>query len=101
MILIIDVTGKDFQVTNPSRAKLDNEGIQRIDKETRLPLWSTELVVTDNSGGEIIKVTTIGDQPDLAQGDLVEVFGLIAMPWASHNKAGMAFRADAIKPIDD
>jgi hypothetical protein len=101
MILNIDVSGKDFQVTRPSRAKIDHLGVQRADKDTNEPQWMTELVVTDDSGGEVIKVTTTGKQPDLERGDAVEVFGLVAIPWANGGKAGVAFRADSIRLADD
>lgn len=101
MILNIDVEDKEFQVTSPSRPKIDQLGIQRIDKETGQPLWMTEVVVTDHSGGEIIKISTAGEKPDLDRGDPIEVFGLVGVPWVSGSRAGMAFRADSIKPIDD
>lgn len=100
MILNIDVTGKDFVVTKEPWAKADQQGQQRLEKGTDLPMWSTQLVVTDTDGGEIIQVTTVGDKPDLVPGDEVEVKGLIAFPWTSNGRNGITYRANSIEVVD-
>ena len=101
MILNIDVTGKELVVTKSPEAKRDQSGAQRTNRVTGDPLWSTQVVVTDSSGGEVINITTEGDAPDVRVGDDVEVFDLIASPWASNGRSGVSYRADSLKALDD
>jgi hypothetical protein len=101
VILNIDVAGKEFRVTEGPHPKVDNQGMQRSDKQSGQPIWSTQIVVTDESGGEIIKVSTAGKAPDLEVGEEVEVIDLIAIPWATNGRSGVAYRATAIRPLDD
>lgn len=100
MILNIDLSGKDFICTQAPRPKLDNEGTQRIDKETQLPLWSTQCVVTDPSGGEIISITTAGTKPDVDTGEQMQVTGLTVFIWKTKDRIGSSYRAEDIKVID-
>lgn len=97
MILNIDVSGKEFVVTKAPEAKTSNDGVHRTDKVGGLPLWQTELVVTDESGGEIIRVTTVGlNAPDVERGEDVDMIRLIAIPWFTNGRSGVAYRADGI-----
>lgn len=100
VILNVDVTDKEFVVTKAPLPKTDNEGNQRTSKD-QLPLWSTQLVVTDPDGGSIINVSTEGDRPDVEVRDEVDVHGLIAFPWFSNGKSGVAYRAESITLITD
>lgn len=101
MRLTIDTTGKDFIVTKSPRPKLDQTGQQRVNKGTGGPLWATQLVVTDEDGGDIISVTTDGRPADLEVGDGVEVFELIAIPWNSAGRgSGVAYQATSIKIVE-
>lgn len=98
MILTIDTTGKRFTVTKRPEAKTTNDGEHRADKATGLPLWSTQLVAVDNEGGDIIAVTTVGEKPPPVEpDDPVTVHGLVALPWHSNNRHGIAYRAIAIQ----
>lgn len=99
MILNIDLTGKELVVTQNPEPKLDQEGKQRVDKKTGQPMWATQAVVTDESGGEIIRITTVGEQPDVRVGEELKVTGLVGIPWASNGRAGMAWRADSISAL--
>lgn len=101
MILNIDVAEKDFTVTRAPSPKVDAQGVQRAEKGSGLPMWSTELVVTDESGGEIIKVSTHGKAPDVEVGDVVEVIDLVAIPWHTNGRSGIAYKATAVQPVDD
>jgi hypothetical protein len=102
VILTIDVTDKEFQVTQAPRPKLDQLGQPRIDKQTKLPIWATQVVVTDEDGGEIISIVTVGEKPpNISVGDLAEVDGLIAHPWFNNNRSGVAYRAESIRVNKD
>lgn len=101
MILNIDTRGKEFVVTKDPSPKLDNNGVQRVDKRDGAPTWSTEVVVTDDSGGEILKINTSGGQPDVERGDEVLPIGLEAIPWTTNGRSGVAYRAERIELVKD
>lgn len=99
MRLTIDTSGKDFIVTKSPAPKLDQTGQQRVNKGTGAPLWSTQLVVTDEDGGAIISVAT-DEMPDADVGDGVEVIGLVAIPWNGPGRSGVAYQATSIKIVE-
>lgn len=102
MKLIIDISEKDFTVTRAPEPASDNHGKQRIDKTTGLPMWTTQLVVVDEEGGDIIAVKTVGERPPAVEtNDVVEPVGLVAMPWATTGRNGVAYRADDIILAED
>lgn len=101
MILMIDTTGKEFLVTRAAQPKDDNTGKQRTDRNTGKPMWGTQVVVTDDDGGEVITITTVGSRPTVQVGDYVELLGLQAIPWTGNGRSGVAYRADDIKAIED
>ncbi len=51
----------------------------------------------DNTGAEVIKVTTAG-QPKVAKRQLVTGRRLVATPWNIDRRGGVAFRAGPITP---
>jgi hypothetical protein len=67
-------------------------------------MWQTQVFVMDETGGEVIVVTTAGEKPIVAQGQLVQLVQLEAIPWSmeSNGKArsGVSFRAVEIKPVE-
>lgn len=101
MILHLDMTGKELVVTKNPEPKSDQHGDQRFEKETSLPLWSTEVVCTDESGGEILRITTAGEQPDVERGDIVTAPGIQVIPWATNGRSGRAFRANNVIAVED
>ncbi len=102
MKLTIDTTGKRFTVTKRPEPKVDQNGKPRLEKGTDLPLWSTQVVVVDAEGGDIITITTVGHKiPDLEPEDPVTVEGLVAIPWQSTGRNGIAYRAESINLIDE
>ena len=60
-------------------------------------MWSTQVFVQDDEGGEVITVTTAGERPDVAVGQIVTLVNLEALPWATNGRNGVAFRAESIK----
>lgn len=100
MILTIDMSNKAVVVTKNPEPKLDSGGNPRLDKTTGHPMWATEVVVTDTSGGEIIRITTADPHPpEVDAGDQVRLSNLIAHPWSSSGRTGVAYRADTIKAV--
>jgi len=65
--LLIDISRKSFTVGRPFERKLDDNGVQRLDRKTRAPLWAAQLVVMDERGADTIVVTIVGDPPSLQQ----------------------------------
>ena len=98
MRLEIKTDGVDFVVSREPLAKLDMDGRQKADRDTGELLFTTELVAMDNSGAEVIKVTT-GGAPRVSKRHAVAVRGLVATPWNMDGRGGVAFRADSITPL--
>src|SRR5947209_20167871 len=98
MQLELKTEGMEFVVSRAPQHKNDNDGRQKTDRETGAPLHVTELVAMDETGAEVIKVTTAG-QPRAAKRQPVMVVKLVATPWTIDGRGGVAFRADAIVPV--
>ncbi len=96
--LYVDTTGKQVTVSKPSEPKNDQNGQQRSEKNTGRPMWSTQVIVLDETGGEVISVTTAGEKPNVTVGQLVAIEQLEAIPWATNGRNGVAFRAVSLKP---
>ena len=98
MRLEIKTDGVDFVVSREPLAKLDMDGRQKADRDTGELLFTTEVVAMDDSGAEVIKVTT-GGAPRVSKRHAVSVVGLVATPWNMDGRGGVAFRADSITPL--
>src|SRR3954452_17143718 len=96
--LYVDTTGKQVTVSKPTEPKNDQNGNQRSDKGTGRLMWSTQVFVLDETGGEVITITTAGEKPGVTVGQLVAVEQLEAIPWATNGRNGVAFRAISLKP---
>jgi hypothetical protein len=97
--LLIDISRKSFTVGRPFERKLDDNGVQKLDRQTRLPLFSAQFVVMDERGADTIMVTIAGEPPQLQQGQPVTVVRLVALPWANNGRNGVAYRADEVRPL--
>ena len=97
MKLYVDTTSKQVTVTKEPTEKLEQNGRQKVERGTGRPMWSTQVFVLDDDGGEVIAVTTAGDKPEVKVGQLVIVSKLEALPWATNGRNGVAFRAEEIK----
>ncbi|WP_348774179.1 hypothetical protein [Micromonospora sp. WMMD1155] len=98
MKLYVDIQSKQVQVTRDPEPKNDQNGNQRSEKNTGRLMWSTQVFVLDETGGEIITITTAGEKPGVTVGQLVAVEQLEAIPWATNGRNGVAFRAISLKP---
>jgi hypothetical protein len=97
MQLEIKTQGVEFVVSRAPQPKNDNDGRQKADRDSGAPLYVTELVAMDDTGAEVIKVTTAG-APKVGKRQMVAVSGLVAVPWAVDGRSGVAFRADSVVP---
>jgi hypothetical protein len=91
--LFVDTTGKQVTVSRDSEPKQDQNGTQKSEKNTGRLMWSTQVFVLDENGGEVITITTAGEKPNVKVGQPVLVSQLEAIPWATNGRNGVAFRA--------
>jgi predicted deacylase len=82
MQLEIKTEGVEFVVSRLPQPKNDADGRQKADRKTGEPLFTTELVAMDDTGAEVIKVTTAGE-PKVVKREGVAVRRLVATPWTS------------------
>ena len=98
MKLYVDTSAKNITVSKDPEEKNDQNGRQKTERGTGRPMWSTQVFVLDDDGGEVIAVTTAGERPNVKVGQLVLLSKLEALPWATNGRSGVAFRAEEIKP---
>ena len=96
MRLRMDTSQTSFTVTRTAVEKTDQNGVQKIDRMTKQPLWVVQLMALDETGGEMLTVTVAGIPPKLTVGQQVNPVELEAIPWATNGKNGTAFRASSI-----
>jgi hypothetical protein len=93
----VDTSTKQVTVSREPGEKTEQNGRQRTERGTGRPMWSTQVFVLDDDGGEVIAITTAGEKPNVKVGQLVSVSRLEALPWATNGRSGVAFRAEEIK----
>ena len=97
MKLYVDTSGKTVTVSRETEPKNDQNGQQKVEKGTGRLMWSTQVFVLDETGGEVITITTVGEKPSVKVGQPVTVSNLEALPWATNGRNGVAFRATELK----
>src|SRR3954454_13304560 len=98
MRLPIDTSGMTFMAAAPARPVTDFDTRQhKVDENGEL-LYNLQVVALDTDGAQIITLKIPGD-PDVGQGAMLELEGLVAMPWSMNERSGVAFRANRIKVI--
>lgn len=97
MKLYVDTSNKQVTVTKESVEKTDQNNRQKTERETGRPMWSTQVFVLDEDGGDILTVTTAGERPNVKVGQVVSLSKLEALPWATNGRNGVAFRAAELK----
>jgi hypothetical protein len=90
MKLIVDTSKKHVMVSREPVEKADERGKQKVERGTGRPMWSTQVFVQDHEGGEVINVTTAGEKPDVAVGQIVTLVSLEALPWATNEVFSVA-----------
>jgi hypothetical protein len=99
MKLYVDTNSKQVTVSKEAVEKTEQNGRQRTERGTGRPMWSTQVFVLDDDGGEVIAITTAGEKPEVKVGQLITVSKLEALPWATNGRNGVAFRAQEIKAV--
>jgi hypothetical protein len=99
MRLSIDTSGVQYQATKNSEPKLDQNGKQKVNRDGQ-PMWATQVMALDETGGEVLSITVAGIQPSITVGQIVKPVGLEAIPWNNNGKHGVAFRAVELKPVN-
>ena len=98
MRLPIDTSGMTFMAAAPAKPVTDFDTRQHKADENGELLYNLQVVALDTDGAQIITVKTPGD-PGVVQGAMLELEGLVAMPWAMNERSGVAFRASRIKTV--
>ena len=94
--LPIDTSGMTFMAAAPARPVTDFDTKQhRVDENGEL-LYNLQVVALDPEGAQIITLRVPGD-PDVSQGALLQLEGLVALPWSMGDRSGVAFRANRVK----
>jgi hypothetical protein len=68
-------------------------GNQRSEKGTGRLMWSTQVFVLDETGGEVVTITTAGEKPNVTVGQFVTPIQWETIPWATNGRSGVAYRA--------
>ena len=97
MKLYVDTKDKQVTVSKAPEEKRDQNSRQKTERDTGRPMWSTQVFVLDEEGGQVLSVTTAGEKPDVKVGQPVTLSKLEALPWATNGKNGVAFRAEQLK----
>ena len=92
MKLLIDISRMAFHVGRPFEPKLDDNGVQRLDRKTRFPLFAAQLVVMSEDGADTIVVTIAGEPPHLQQGQQVTPVQLVSSGWSSASGPSCSWR---------
>ena len=78
---------------------------QKVDRDSGLPMWSTELTVKTTNGAQVILVTTVSHaKPSVSLGEMVEPVDLEALPWTNTDangqvRSGVAFKATELRAM--
>lgn len=100
MRLVIDTSQVTFTVGREAQPKTDQNGVQRVERNTNVPMWTVQLVAMDETGAEVISVTVAAPQaPKVTTGSVVSPVELQAIPWAQNGRNGVAFRATEIEAV--
>jgi hypothetical protein len=93
----VDLTGKRIRVSREPEEVCDEYGGGQS-------MWTTQVYVQDESGGEVITVATTGEKPNVTVDTVVVPVALEALPWCrignGQHRSGMAYRARELQPLE-
>ena len=96
MKLPIDTSGMTFMAAAAARPVTDFETRQHKADENGELLYNLQVVALDPEGAQIITLRVPGD-PGVGQGAMLQLEGLVALPWSMGDRSGVAFRANRVK----
>jgi hypothetical protein len=81
----------------PARPVTDFETKQhKADATTGELLYNLQVVALDDWGAEVIQIKVAGD-PQVGQGAMLKLDGLVATPWSMGERSGVSFRVDRVE----
>ena len=100
MRLPIDTSGMTFLCAVGPEPVIDFDTKRPKADEAGTPLFAVQLVALADGGAEVITAKVAGAPPKgVEQGATVRVVGLVASPWSTGERSGVAFRAERIEPV--
>jgi hypothetical protein len=100
MQLKVNTEGVEFVVSRPPQPKNDNDGRQKTDRETDELLHVTELVAMDDTGAEVIKVTTAGQTRVDPTGPAAPDGRCAGSPWSTPSPSPSVNAGRPLKPTN-
>ena len=103
--LLLDTSRVSYEVSVNPVPKLDQNGQQKFDRETKNPMWTVHLYALSEGSAEVINVTVVNPvMPPVTVRQPVVPVDLEALPWLNERdgkvRSGVAFRASALTPLD-
>ncbi|MEW2475519.1 hypothetical protein [Micromonospora gifhornensis] len=103
--LMLDTSRVSYEVSVNPVPKLDQNGQQKFDRETKQPMWTVHLYALSEGSAEVINVTVVSPTvPPVAVRQPVLPVDLEALPWVNDRdgkvRSGVAFRAAGLRPLD-
>ena len=97
--LFLDVERFAHSVTRGPVVKTDMNGVIKTDRETKVDLYTVQLLRQGPEGGEVVTVTVPGEPAGCTVGTQVHPADLEAIFWQQNGKAGIAYRASSITVV--
>ena len=103
--LLLDTARVSYEVAVNPVPKLDQNRVQKMDRETKVPMWTVQLFALSEGSAEVINVTVVSPAvPAVAVRQPVIPVDLEALPWVNDRdgkvRSGVAFRASGLQPIE-
>ncbi|MEV7227282.1 hypothetical protein AB0M79_09705 [Polymorphospora sp. NPDC051019] len=103
--LLLDTSRVSYEVSVNPVPKLDQNGQQKFDRETKNPMWTVHLYALSENAGEVINVTVVSaTMPPVTVRQPVVPVNLEALPWVNDRdgkvRSGVAFRATDLRSVD-
>lgn len=103
--LLLDTSRVSYEVSVNPVPKLDQNGQQKFDRETKNPMWTVHLYALSEGAAEVINVTVVNPvMPPVTVRQPVQPVDLEALPWVNDRdgkvRSGVAFRASGLTPLD-
>jgi hypothetical protein len=85
--------------STPEPVRDFDTGRPKTDPETGQALYQMQLICLQDGRTSVITAKAPGTPPTVAQGAPVRVAGLVAIPWATDGRNGVAYRAETIEAV--